>query len=120
MLSLPISASTASVLSQGALEQTEAVEELSGTISDMSAEAKEIAQLTGQAKDVVNVAGGKLQESGEYIDNLNQAMSQITESSGEISRIIDTIENIAFQTNILAINASVEAARAGAHGNTIL
>lgn len=109
-------ASTASVLSQGALEQTEAVEELSGTISDMSAEAKEIAQLTGQAKDVVNVAGGKLQESGEYIDNLNQAMSQITESSGEISRIIDTIENIAFQTNILAINASVEAARAGESG----
>lgn len=109
-------ASTASALSQGAVEQTAAVEELSGTISNMSAEAKEIAQLTGQAKDVVNGAGEKLQESGEYIGSLNQAMKQITESSGEISRIIDTIENIAFQTNILAINASVEAARAGTSG----
>lgn len=109
-------ASTASVLSQGAVEQTDAVQMLSSTITNMSSEAKGIAQLTKQAKDVVNGAGGRLQESGEYIDCLNQAMSQITESAGEISRIIDTIENIAFQTNILAINASVEAGRAGTSG----
>lgn len=109
-------ASTASVLSQGAVEQTDAVQELSGTITNMSAEAKGIASLTQQAKDVVNEAGGKLQESGRYIESLNQAMNQITESAGEISRIIDTIENIAFQTNILAINASVEAGRAGISG----
>jgi len=109
-------AATASYLSQGAVEQTNAVEELSNTISSMSAEAKDIAQMTGHAKEAVNVAGGKLQESGEYIDSLNQAMGLITESSSEISRIIDTIENIAFQTNILALNAAVEAARAGTSG----
>lgn len=109
-------ASTAAVLSQGAVEQTSAVEELSGTISNMSVEAKGIAQMTDQAKDVVGEAGGKLQESSEYIDSLNQAMSQITQSSDEIRRIIDTIENIAFQTNILALNAAVEAARAGTSG----
>jgi methyl-accepting chemotaxis protein len=109
-------AATAAVLSQGAVEQTSSVEELSGTISNMSAEAKEIAQMTEQAKDVVGEAGGKLQESSAYIDSLNQAMSQITQSSDEIRRIIDTIENIAFQTNILALNAAVEAARAGTSG----
>lgn len=109
-------ASTADTLSQGAMEQTDSVEELSGTISNMSTEAKGIEQLTERVKDVVNEAGQKLQESGGYIDSLNQAMSEITESSGEISRIIETIENIAFQTNILALNASVEAARAGTSG----
>ena len=109
-------ASTAAALSQGAVEQTGAVGDLSGTISNMSTEAKGIAQLTEQAKDVVGEAGEKLQESDGYIDSLNQAMGQITQSSDEISRIIDTIENIAFQTNILALNAAVEAARAGTNG----
>jgi len=109
-------AATGGTLSQGAVEQSAAVEQLSATISDMSRDAQNTAQLTDQARQAVNGAGNKLQESQAHIDGLNKAMEQITASSAEIGRIIDTIENIAFQTNILALNAAVEAARAGSAG----
>ncbi len=109
-------ASTGTALSTGAMEQTAAVEQLSSTIGEMRSGAQKTAHLTRTAKDAVEGAGEKLQESGAYIERLNEAMNLITESSGEIRRIIDTIENIAFQTNILALNAAVEAARAGTAG----
>lgn len=109
-------ASSGTLLSQGALSQSSAVEELSATIEDMSRDAKTTAQLTEQTKDSVNQAGAKLMESIQHIGSLNEAMSLITDSSNKISHIIDTIEDIALQTNILALNASVEAARAGEAG----
>ncbi len=107
-------AATGTALSTGSVEQTASVEQLSNTIADMRNDAQETARLTQKAKNAVE--GEKLQESGAYIERLNEAMNLITESSGEIRRIIDTIENIAFQTNILALNAAVEAARAGTAG----
>ena len=64
----------------------------------------------------VGQAGAQLGISVSYVKDLNTAMERISHSSEEISKIIATIENIAFQTNILALNASVEAARAGTAG----
>lgn len=103
-------------LSQGATEQASAVHELSVTIAGISDNAKQTAQSAQEAGDYVNQAGGQLSVSMDYVQDLNAAMEKISQSSAEISKIIDTIESIAFQTNILALNASVEAARAGSSG----
>lgn len=108
--------SGAQSLAQGATEQASAVEELSATINDISTDSQRTAQLALQAKTAADNAGEELQTSSEHIATLGNAMSNISESSQEISKIISTIENIAFQTNILALNAAVEAARAGTAG----
>lgn len=108
--------SGAQSLAQGATEQASAVEELSATINDISTDSQRTAELAKQAKEAADNAGAELTASSEYIATLGNAMSNISESSQEISKIISTIENIAFQTNILALNAAVEAARAGAAG----
>ncbi len=103
-------------LSQGATEQAGAVRELSATVMSIAENAKQTAKAAEEAGIFVNQAGAQLGISVNYVQELNTAMEKISNSSTEISKIIDTIENIAFQTNILALNAAVEAARAGTAG----
>ncbi len=103
-------------LSQGATEQASAVCELSATADSIAETARQTAAAAEEAGQFVNQAGAQLGVSVEYVKELNSAMEKISASASEIGKIIDTIENIAFQTNILALNAAVEAARAGTAG----
>ena len=106
----------AQALAQGATEQASAVEELSGTITEISDNAKKNAENGEMAMRQSQEAGSLVSESSKYMEEMVEAMGNISQSSQEIGRIISTIENIAFQTNILALNAAVEAARAGSAG----
>ena len=108
--------SGAQALSQGATEQASAVEQLSATITDVSNHVNGNAQRAVHASKLSNEAGEGVAVSNKSMEHLMSAMEEINRTTGEIEKIIKTIEDIAFQTNILALNAAVEAARAGAAG----
>ena len=106
----------AQALAQGATEQAAAIQELGASITDLSQMVRSNAQLAEEADQGAARVHEEIRESGRKMDRSLELMSEIRNSSNEISRIIKTIEDIAFQTNILALNAAVEAARAGNAG----
>ena len=108
--------SGAQSLAQGATEQASAVEELSATVSEIDSSAETNARAATQSREKSGEAAGQVHVSAQKMEALQGAMGDILQGHQEIAQIIETIENIAFQTNILALNAAVEAARAGSSG----
>ena len=103
-------------LAQGSTEQASAVEELSATINDLDNSAQENRKTAQTAKERADQAADQVRISNERMQEMRKAMGEILTGQKDIGKIIETIENIAFQTNILARNAAVEAARAGSAG----
>lgn len=103
-------------LAQGATEQAAAVEELSATLDELSKSAKINIQKSSEMRENAHQTGDQVNVSSGQMELLINAMADISRTSEQIENIISTIENIAFQTNILALNASVEASRAGEAG----
>ncbi len=103
-------------LSESTSNQAASIEETVATMAQIGAQTRANAQNASEAKVIANSARSSSQNGVEKMDRMIQAMNSITESSREISKIIQTIDSIAFQTNLLALNAAVEAARAGKHG----
>lgn len=84
--------------------------------SSLADAASAMAQLAGAATQTSEKASEVAREGGENIRAATRSMEQIRDESLRINGILEPIDGIAFQTNILSLNASVEAARAGVHG----
>ncbi|MBI5822109.1 MAG: bacteriohemerythrin [Verrucomicrobia bacterium] len=110
-----VSASSQS-LAEGASEQAASLEETSSSLEEMSSMTKRNAASATKANDLARQARTAAEVGTTDMRTMSQAMGEIKASSDDTVMIIETINEIAFQTNILALNAAVEAARAGEAG----
>ncbi len=103
-------------LAEGSTEQAASLEETSSALEEMASMTRQNADNANKTNETT-LRNNKLITAGAVaVGNMSNAMTEITDSAEQISRIIKTIEDIAFQTNLLALNAAVEAARAGEAG----
>lgn len=106
----------AQALSMGTMEQKDSMSGLVSNVADITAQIQNSTVRYNDASHLVDKATGYAAEADTKMELLVTATNNIDRSSAQIVSIIKTIEDIAFQTNILALNASVEAARAGSAG----
>jgi len=103
-------------LAQTSAQQASSLEALAAAIEDMKARIDLSAEYADVVRTRANDVNHDAAEGNTRMAEMLKAMDDISESSANISKVMQTIEDIAFQTNILSLNASVEAARAGQYG----
>lgn len=103
-------------LAEGATDQAGAVDHLAATIADICVEVNNRVTETVDTSENARAIGRIAQESASHMQEMTEAMERISQASNEIVTIVQEIEEIAAQTNLLSLNASIEAARAGDAG----
>ncbi len=92
-------------------------EQVIGSMSKAASEhAESLMELAGETDRAMKAVGGKLNGLAQSVADSRKASKGLISQVGAIGRIAQTIREIAYQTNLLALNAAIEAARAGEHG----
>lgn len=103
-------------LSQRTEEQASSLQQTAASMDQFQATVRANAQTASDAATVAQSARDAAQRGGAAMQGVVQTMNTLRDGSARIAEITSVIDGIAFQTNILALNASVEAARAGDQG----
>lgn len=103
-------------LAEGTTEQAASIQETSSTLEETSSMVQQNNENTKQAAHLAKLSTQSAVKSNYEMQKMMSAMDELKKSSSEIAKIIKVIDDIAFQTNILSLNAAVEAARAGDAG----
>ncbi len=103
-------------LHQASLDQNRSTEELVHEVTHVKERLADVTESSRQTRSQTEEITRRIQSANEQMDALSSAMDDISANEQQITKIAKDIEDIAFQTNILSLNASVEAARAGAAG----
>jgi methyl-accepting chemotaxis protein len=113
--SLQVSSSSQE-LSSGSSELAASIEEMTSSLEELHSIIEANTRNVNQSELLMQETASESVKVGERMNELKQALGEISNNSKKISKIIKVIDDIAFQTNILALNAAVEAARAGDAG----
>ena len=114
-------------MAEGAGEQASSLEETSSSVEEMAAGTRQNAEHAREADALSRTANEKADQGAKAaratadevrtrLAQLDTAIKAIEESTNSTAKVVGTIDGIAFQTNLLALNAAVEAARAGEQG----
>ncbi len=103
-------------LADGATQQASAIEQITASVSEIADKSKNNATEVADVQKLIMEADSAIHSANDKMHEMFGAMKEIKSGSEDIQKIIKVIDDIAFNTNILALNASVEASRAGEHG----
>lgn len=108
--------SSSIILSEGSVQQSESLENISASLNELTTQIGVNADNANRARELASQAQSAAQDGRGKMEDMNVAMLEISEATKSIASFITTIDEIAAQTNLLALNAAIEAARAGEQG----